>query len=111
PATFAMDPASLERAITPATRAVVPTHLYGLPCDMRAIMAIARRHNLRGVEDCAPSRGATCQGRPVGTFGDAGFFSFQTLKPLNCYGGGMALGQGARGGGRGPGRGARAGGG
>src|SRR5436853_6304216 len=47
PATFTMDPAALERAITPATRAVVPTHLYGLPCDMEAIMAIASRHNLR----------------------------------------------------------------
>jgi dTDP-4-amino-4,6-dideoxygalactose transaminase len=91
PATFTMDPAALERAITPATRAIVPTHLYGLPCDMSAIMAIARRHDLRVIEDCAHALGATCGGRPVGTFGDAGFFSFQTLKPLNCYGGGMAL--------------------
>jgi dTDP-4-amino-4,6-dideoxygalactose transaminase len=91
PATFSMDPTALERAITPATRAVVPTHLYGLPCDMDAIMAIATRHDLRVIEDCAHSLGATCTGRPVGTFGDAGFFSFQTLKPLNCYGGGLAL--------------------
>jgi perosamine synthetase len=91
PATFTMDPASLERAITPATRAVVPTHLYGLPCDMDAIMAIAARHDLRVVEDCAHALGATFRGKPVGTFGDAGFFSFQTLKPLNCYGGGIAL--------------------
>jgi dTDP-4-amino-4,6-dideoxygalactose transaminase len=91
PATFTMDPAALERAITPATRAVVPTHLYGLPCDMEAIMAIAGRHGLRVIEDCAHALGATFDGRPVGTFGDAGFFSFQTLKPLNCYGGGLAL--------------------
>jgi dTDP-4-amino-4,6-dideoxygalactose transaminase len=91
PATFTLDPAALERAITPATRAVVPTHLYGLPCDMDAIMAIARRHDLRVVEDCAHALGATFKDRPVGTIGDAGFFSFQTLKPLNCYGGGMAL--------------------
>lgn len=91
PATFGMDPAALERAITPATRAVVPTHLYGLPCDMDAIMTLAARHNLRVIEDCAHALGATFDGRPVGTFGDAGFFSFQTLKPLNCYGGGMAL--------------------
>jgi len=91
PATFTMDPAALERAVTPATRAVVPTHLYGLPCDMAAIMAIAGRHDLRVIEDCAHALGATCGGRPVGTFGDAGFFSFQTLKPLNCYGGGLAL--------------------
>ena len=91
PATFTMDPAALERAMTPATRAVVPTHLYGLPCDMGAIMAIARRHDLRVIEDCAHALGATFDGKPVGTFGDAGFFSFQTLKPLNCYGGGLAL--------------------
>jgi dTDP-4-amino-4,6-dideoxygalactose transaminase len=91
PATFTLDPAALERAITPATRAVVPTHLYGLPCDMRAIMTIANRHNLRVVEDCAHALGAEFEGQPIGTFGDAGLFSFQTLKPLNCYGGGMAL--------------------
>lgn len=91
PSTFTLDPAALERAITPSTRAVVPTHLYGLPCDMEAISAIAARHNVRVIEDCAHALGATWRGRPVGTLGDAGFFSFQTLKPLNCYGGGMAL--------------------
>jgi len=91
PATFTLDPAAFERAITPATRAVVPTHLYGLSCDMDAIMSIAARHNLHVIEDCAHALGATFDGQPVGTFGDAGFFSFQTLKPLNCYGGGMAV--------------------
>ncbi len=91
PETFTLDPASLERAITPATRAVVPTHLYGLPCDMDAIMQFAARHRLRVIEDCAHALGATYRGRSVGTIGDAGFFSFQTLKPLNCYGGGLAL--------------------
>jgi dTDP-4-amino-4,6-dideoxygalactose transaminase len=96
PATFTLDPASLERAITPATRAVVPTHLYGLPCDMDAITAIASRHDLAVVEDCAHALGATFDGRPVGTFGAASFFSFQTLKSLNCYGGGMAVTQDAR---------------
>src|SRR5207247_5176050 len=59
PASFNLAPAALERAITPSTRAVVPTHLYGLPCDMDAIMAIARRHDLRVIEDCAHSLGAT----------------------------------------------------
>jgi dTDP-4-amino-4,6-dideoxygalactose transaminase len=91
PATFTIDPAALERAITPATRAIVPTHLYGLPCDMDAVMAIAARHNLRVIEDCAHALGATYGGQQVGTIGDAGFFSFQTLKPLNCYGGGLAV--------------------
>jgi len=91
PATFTLDPAAFERAITPATRAVVPTHLYGLPCDMGAILKIAARQNLKVIEDCAHALGATFDGRSVGTLGDAGFFSFQTLKPLNCYGGGLAL--------------------
>ena len=57
---------ALERAITPATRAVVPTHLYGLPCDMDAIMAIANRHDLRVIEDCAHALGATVRWPPGG---------------------------------------------
>jgi dTDP-4-amino-4,6-dideoxygalactose transaminase len=91
PATFTLDPSAFERAITPATRAVVPTHLYGLPCDMDAIMTIARSHRLIVIEDCAHALGATFKGRQVGTFGDAAIFSFQTLKPLNAFGGGMAI--------------------
>ncbi|HEY3045391.1 MAG TPA: aminotransferase class I/II-fold pyridoxal phosphate-dependent enzyme [Vicinamibacterales bacterium] len=91
PETFTLDPAALERAVTPATRAVVPTHLYGLPCDMDPIRAIARRHGLAIIEDCAHALGATYRGEPVGTLGDAALFSFQTLKPLNAFGGGMAV--------------------
>jgi perosamine synthetase len=91
PATFTLDPGSFERAIGPHTRVVVPTHLFGLPCDMDAIMAIAARHNLAVIEDCAHALGATYKGQPVGTFGDGALFSFQTLKPLNAFGGGLAL--------------------
>jgi dTDP-4-amino-4,6-dideoxygalactose transaminase len=91
PATFNMDPESVERLITDKTRAIVPTHLYGLPCDMDRILDIAGRHNLIVLEDCAHSLGARYKGRPVGTFGSGALFSFQTLKPLNCYGGGLAL--------------------
>ena len=91
PKTFNLDPGSVERLITDKTRAIVPTHLYGLPCDMDAILDIAARHSLVVLEDCAHSLGATYKGRPVGTFGTGALFSFQTLKPLNCYGGGMAL--------------------
>ena len=69
----------------------MPTHLYGLPCDMDRLLEIASRHNLVVIEDCAHALGATYKGRPVGTFGTGALFSFQTLKPLNCYGGGMAL--------------------
>ena len=91
PKTFNIDPDSVERLITDKTRAIVPTHLYGLPCDMDRLMAIAARHNLIVLEDCAHALGATYKGRPVGTFGAGALFSFQTLKPLNCYGGGLAL--------------------
>ncbi len=91
PRTFNLDPAAFERAITPRTVAVVPTHLYGLPCDMDAILAIARKHGLKVIEDCAHALGARFRGREVGTFGDASFFSFQTLKPLNTYGGGIGV--------------------
>jgi len=91
PEYFTLDPQSFERAITPRTSAVVPTHLYGLPCDMPCILSIARRHGLKVIEDCAHALGATWCGRPVGALGDGGFFSFQLLKPLNTYGGGIAV--------------------
>src|SRR4051794_6160882 len=91
PKTFNIDPDSVERLITAKTRAIVPTHLYGLPCDMDRLMAIAARHSLIVLEDCAHALGATYKGQPVGTFGAGALFSFQTLKPLNCYGGGLAL--------------------
>jgi perosamine synthetase len=91
PRTFNIDPDSVERLITDKTRAIVPTHLYGLPCDMDRIIDIAARHDLIVLEDCAHALGATYKGKPVGTFGTAALFSFQTLKPLNCYGGGLAL--------------------
>jgi len=91
PATFNVMPSAIERAITPRTVAVVPTHLWGLPCDMDEIVALAQRHGIAVIEDCAHALGALYRGRPVGTFGDAAIFSFQTLKPLNAYGGGMAV--------------------
>jgi perosamine synthetase len=91
PATFNVTAPAIERAITPRTVAVVPTHLWGLPCDMEAIVSIAARVGIAVIEDCAHALGACYQGRPVGTFGDAAIFSFQTFKPLNAYGGGMAV--------------------
>ena len=91
PGTFTLDPGSAERLITDRTRAIVPTHLYGLSCDMDAIVDLAHRHHLIVIEDCAHALGATFKGKPVGTFGAGAIFSFQTLKPLNCYGGGAAL--------------------
>lgn len=91
PYTFNMTPESLERAVTSRTVAVVPTHLWGLPCDMDGIRDVAARHHLTVIEDCAHALGATYKNQPVGTLGDAALFSFQTLKPLNTYGGGMAF--------------------
>jgi len=90
PVTFTLCPRAMERAITPNTRAVLPTHLYGMACDMDPILELARRHNLKVIEDCAHSLGATYKDRMVGTLGDASFFSFQAFKPLNTYGGGLA---------------------
>jgi dTDP-4-amino-4,6-dideoxygalactose transaminase len=90
PATFTLCPRAVERAITPNTRAILPTHLYGLACDMDPILELARKHDLKVIEDCAHSLGATYKGRMVGTLGDASFFSFQAFKPLNTFGGGLA---------------------
>jgi dTDP-4-amino-4,6-dideoxygalactose transaminase len=88
---FNLDPGRIEAALTERTRAIVPTHLYGQPCDMNRIMSIARQHQLIVIEDCAQAAGARYRGRRVGTFGDAAFFSFQMLKGINTYGGGMAV--------------------
>lgn len=90
PATFTLSAEAAERAITPNTRAVLPTHLYGMSCDMDSILDVARRNGLKVIEDCAHSLGAMYNGQMVGTSGDASFFSFQAFKPLNTYGGGLA---------------------
>ena len=90
-ATFNLDPTKIEAALTERTRAIVPTHLYGQPCAMSEIMKIAEKYNLVVIEDCAQAVGARYRGRRVGTFGTASFFSFQLLKGINTYGGGMVL--------------------
>ena len=91
PLTFNLDPTKLEAALTERTRAIVPTHLYGLPCAMNEVLKLAEKHDLVVIEDCAQAVGAKYRGRRVGTFGTASFFSFQLLKGINTYGGGMAL--------------------
>jgi len=91
PDTSLIDPASVRRAITDRTRAIVVSHLYGLPCDMDAMLDLAAGRRLAVIEDCCHALGATYRDRPAGSLGDAAFFSFQTWKPLNCYGGGMAV--------------------
>src|SRR5947209_7506336 len=74
PRTCNVTPESLEAAIGPRTRAVVATHLFGNPCDMAGIAAVAAEHNLPVIEDCLQAFGATFDGKPVGTFGAAGCF-------------------------------------
>lgn len=81
-----MNPALIEAAITPGTRAIVPVHLFGQPADMDAILAVARRHGLAVVEDACQAHGARYKDRPVGTLGDAGCFSFYPGKNLGAFG-------------------------
>jgi dTDP-4-amino-4,6-dideoxygalactose transaminase len=90
PGGMTLDPVALERAFeaSPSIRAVVPVHLYGLPADMPAIVAIARRHGALVIEDCAQAHGARLDDRPVGGFGDAAAFSFYPTKNLGCFGDG-----------------------
>lgn len=90
PRTFNIDPALIEAAITPRTKAVIPVHLFGQPADLAAIEAICARHDLVLIEDCAQSFGASFNGRMTGSIGRLGCFSFFPSKNLGCYGdGGM----------------------
>lgn len=84
--TMLMDPALLEAAITPRTKAIVPVHLYGQPCEMDSIMEIAERHGLKVIEDAAQAHGARWRGRRVGSIGDAATFSFYPGKNLGAFG-------------------------
>ena len=84
--TFTIDPIDIERNITPATVGIIPVHLYGQPADMDAILAIAKRHNLWVIEDCAQAHLASYNGKFVGTFGNAATFSFYPGKNLGAYG-------------------------
>jgi dTDP-4-amino-4,6-dideoxygalactose transaminase len=91
PDTYNLDPKGIEAAITERTKAIIPVHFAGLPGDMDAIMAIARRHSLRVIEDAAHGHGAEYKGRKLGSIGDAGSFSFQSSKNLTSGEGGMVI--------------------
>jgi dTDP-4-amino-4,6-dideoxygalactose transaminase len=84
--TFTIDPAAIESAITPRTVGIIPVHLYGQPADIGAIMAIARRHGLWVIEDCAQAHLARYKGQQVGTFGEAATYSFYPGKNLGAMG-------------------------
>jgi dTDP-4-amino-4,6-dideoxygalactose transaminase len=89
PETYCLDPQAVEAAITPRTRAILPVHLAMCMADMDAIGALAERHGLRVVEDCAHAHGARWRGRGAGSLGDAGAFSLQTSKLLTAGEGGV----------------------
>ena len=91
PITQNMDPDDIERHITPRTKAIMPVHRYGYPCDMDRIMPIARAHGLYVVEDCAQAHTTRYKGRLVGTFGDVACYSFQQSKHMTTGDGGMVM--------------------
>ena len=84
--TYNIDPALIEEKITDKTKAIMPVHLYGQPCDMDPIMEIAKKYNLKVIEDCAQAHGATYKGKVIGSFGDAAGFSFYPGKNLGALG-------------------------
>lgn len=88
PNSFNLSPGKIEQKVTLRTKAILPVHLYGLSCDMAKIMAIAAKHHLAVVEDCAQATGAAWGSRRVGSFGQAGCFSFFPTKNLGCFGDG-----------------------
>jgi dTDP-4-amino-4,6-dideoxygalactose transaminase len=91
PSRLTLDPEQVARAIGPRTRAILPVHLYGQPADMAAFERLATRHNLALVEDCCQAHLARAAGRPVGTIGAAGAFSFYPTKNLGAFGDGGAV--------------------
>lgn len=91
PKTLCIDPAKIEAAITPRTKAIVPVHLHGRPADMDPILEIAKRHNLLVIEDAAQAHGAEYKGRRIGSLGAMGCFSFYPGKNLGAYGEGGAV--------------------
>ncbi|MDO4939479.1 MAG: DegT/DnrJ/EryC1/StrS family aminotransferase [Lachnospiraceae bacterium] len=94
--TLTIDPDDIVKKITPSTKGIVCVHMRGVPCDMDRIMKIARENNLVVIEDCAQACGATYHGQCVGTFGDAGCFSFQYHKTITAGEGGAVLCQDQR---------------
>jgi 8-amino-3,8-dideoxy-alpha-D-manno-octulosonate transaminase len=93
---FTMDPADLSRKITRRTRLIIPVHMAGAPCAMARIMAVARRHRVPVLEDCAQANGGSYRGRPLGTFGPVGMFSLQVNKNCTAGEGGLLITNSAR---------------
>ena len=86
-----MDASKIEAAITPRTKAIIPVHFAGQACEMDQILAIAKKHNLRVIEDACHGHGAEYKGKKLGSIGDAGCFSFQSSKNLTSGEGGLVI--------------------
>ena len=84
-------PETIESRINSRTRAILALHTFGIPCDINGILEVGRRHGLPVIEDCAHSLGATVNRKQTGSFGDAAFFSFEAIKPVNTFGGGLVV--------------------
>lgn len=91
PESYTIDPADVEKKISLTTKAIIPVHLYGRPAEMDKLMAIAKKHQLKVIEDTAQGHGARLNGQQVGTFGDMATFSFYPGKNLGAYGDGGAI--------------------
>lgn len=89
--TLTLDPAAVRKAITPATKAIMPVHMCGSMADMEALVTICKEHNLLLLEDACQSIGGTYKGKPLGTIGDAGTFSFDFVKTMTCAEGGVVM--------------------
>ena len=89
--TLTLDPDDVEKKITASTKAIMPVHMRGVPCNMDRLMAIAHKHNLAVIEDVAQAAGGTYRGKHLGTFGDCGCFSFQYHKIITAGEGGMVV--------------------
>jgi perosamine synthetase len=94
--TYNLDPADVERRITPKTKAIIAVHLAGNPCDLEALRAIADKHKLILIEDCAQSWGTQYRGKPIGTFGHIACFSLQNTKQITCGDGGVVASSDSR---------------
>ncbi len=92
PATWGLDPSAVENRVTRKTRAIIPVHLFGNPCDMAGIMRVAKKHRLAVIEDATESLGASYDGKSTGLFGAFGCYSFNGNKVITTGGGGMVVG-------------------
>lgn len=88
---YNIDPSLIGQKITPRTKALIATHIFGSPCDIGKMLEIAKKHKLIVIEDCAQAIGATYNGEKVGSFGLCSFFSFESVKPFSTFGGGAVV--------------------